>query len=154
MTTRGAKSILRAILQNQALSQRGAFEVFESSQRTVRSVPTVQRGPSCNPVLQVLPIPPPQFQIPNTTQQQNLMFPQQQQPNAQQAMSLMPQLPPIFIPQLPNNISMQQNQMWQQPFMNTTAAAMQQNQQPINPYRQNRQMNPYNQNPRPNPTNP
>ncbi len=62
-----------------------------------------------NPALQVLPIPPPQIQIPNTALQQNLMFPQQQQPTAQQAMSLMPPLPPISIPQLSNNVSMQQN---------------------------------------------
>jgi hypothetical protein len=102
----------------------------------------------------VLPIPPPQLQIPYNVVQQNLMFPQQQQPNAHQAMSLMPQLPPISIPQLPNNVLMHQNQMWQQPFMNTTAAAMQQNQQPINPYRQNQPMNPYNQNPCQNSTNP
>jgi hypothetical protein len=45
-------------------------------------------------------------------------------------------------------------QMWQQFFMNTTATAMQQNQWPINPYRQNQPMNPYNQNPRQNPGNP
>jgi hypothetical protein len=62
------------------------------------------------------------------------VFPQQQQPNTQQAISLMPPLLPISIPQL-------------------KSTAMQQNQRPINAYRQNQPTNPYNQNPWQNPAN-